>query len=367
MRVLFIFNHPAPYKIRLFNELAKHIDVTALFERSHNADRNPQFYETGESKFKVVPIKGLAFGNENHLSLGIVKHLKASDYDLVIMNGWHTFSEMLALRYLKKHRKSYVFYINGGIIRTKEPRLLKAIKTYFIANASAYMSPDKNSNDYLIHYGADANKIFNYPYATISNDDVLASPVTIDEKTILRASLNIKAVKLFVTCGQFIPRKNHRRLIEYWRLVPKDHVLLLIGGGKEKHMYELLLRKYDLKNVQIIDYVSKDKLFNYFRAADVCLFPTNEDIYGHVVNEAFSQGLPVIASLHANSALHLIKNGVNGYLIDFADNEQITMAIHEVLSCATMALETLKTARDNTVEIMGQRHLEIFDKLVEKS
>ena len=366
MRILFVFNHPAPYKVRLFNELAKHVEVTALFERSHNADRDPRFYEEGEPKFKIVLIKGLALGNENHLSLGIVKHLKANDYDLVIMNGWHTFSEMLALRYLKKHRKSYVFYINGGIIRAKEPRLLKAIKTYFIANADAYMSPDKNSNDYLLHYGADADKICNYPYATISSSDVLATPVTSDEKISLRKKLDVEATKLFVACGQFIPRKNHQRLIEYWRLAPKDHVLLLIGGGKEKRAYEHLLRKYDLHNVRLIDYVPKDILFEYFRAADVCLFPTKEDIYGHVVNEAFSQGLPVIASRHANSALNLIKDGVNGYLIDFADDNQITATISKVLSSPEMPHESLKTAQDNTVEVMGQRHIEIFNQLVKK-
>lgn len=366
MRVLFIFNHPAPYKVRLFNELAKHVEVTALFERSRNADRNPLFYEEGKPKFKIVLIKGLAFGNENHLSLGIVKHLKANDYDLVIMNGWHTFSEMLALRYLKKHRKSYVFYINGGIIRAKEPYLLKAIKKYFIANADAYMSPDNNSNNYLVHYGADAKKIFNYPYATISNGDILSSPFTSEEKSILRKKLHVEAAKLFVACGQFIPRKNHRRLIEHWRKAPKDHVLLLIGGGKEKRGYENLLQKYNLQNVQIINYVTKDILFEYFRSADICLFPTKEDIYGHVVNEAFSQGLPVIASHHANSALHLIEDGVNGYLIDFEDDDQITTTILKVLSSPEMPLESLKTAQNNTIEIMGQRHLEVFNHLVKK-
>ena len=34
MRVLIIFNHPAPYKVSVFNELAKYVDLTVLFERN---------------------------------------------------------------------------------------------------------------------------------------------------------------------------------------------------------------------------------------------------------------------------------------------------------------------------------------------
>lgn len=360
MRVLFVFNHPAPYKIRLFNKLSEKIDLTALFERSFNADRNPLFYKEGTPKFKIVTIKGVPLGNESHLSTGIVKHLKNNSYDLIIMNGWHTFSEMLALRYLKKQCKSYVFYINGGIIDAKETRFVRKIKTYFISGAKAYMSPDANSNAYLVHYGAKADTIENYPYATIYEHDILNSPLTQNDKSIIRNELGIEAKKLFVACGQFIKRKNHSRLINYWQQAPKDDVLLLIGGGKDKRLYERLIAKNQLKNVRLINYLPKDELFKYFRAADACLFPTNEDIYGHVVNEAFSQGLPVIASRHANSALNLIKDGFNGHLIDFEDDKQISNSIQNIINTPKMSTSALATARENTIEIMAQRHLEIF-------
>ena len=176
MRVLFVFNHQAPYKVRLFNELSKEIEVTALFERLKDSDRDPRFYNCNDIKFKPTYIKGLNLGHDNHLSRGIVKHLMNNEYDIVVMNGWHTFSEMMAINHLKKHGKSYVFYINGGIINIKESRIMHKIKTHYISGASLYFSPDENSNKYLIHYGAEPEKIINYPYSTIYEKEILNNP-----------------------------------------------------------------------------------------------------------------------------------------------------------------------------------------------
>ena len=361
MHVLFVFNHPAPYKVRLFNELSRTIKVTALFERLKNRDRNSHFYDNNEINFETVHIRGIDLGKENHFSSGIVKHLKSHRYDLVIMNGWHTFSEMMALDYLKKHRKPYVFYINGGLIKENETTLKRRIKRHYISGASWYFSPDENSNRYLIYYGTEANKIVNYPYSTIYQNEILSSSLSRQEKDILRSKLNLHHERIFVSCGQFIPRKNYERLISYWRNRPDNELLLIIGGGPQKRKYQNLIARYSLKNVKLIDFVPREQLFSYFQAADGYLFPSKEDIYGHVINEALSQGLPVISNQHVNSALRLIKDEKNGYVIDFADDTQIDMAIEGLARNGDMTSEALKTARENTIEIMAAAHLKAFN------
>lgn len=366
MKVLFVFNHQAPYKVRLFNELSKDIEVTALFERLKDSDRDPRFYQGEEIKFKTVYIKGLNLGHDNHLSRGVVRHLKNNQYDIIIMNGWHTFSEMAALNYLKKNRKSYVFYINGGIIRKRESSVLRRIKTHYISGADHYFSPDENSNKYLVHYGANANHIINYPYSTLYEREILPKPLDSQEKAALRTSLHLTGAKIFVSVGQFIPRKNYERLLNYWKGQPADHRLILIGGGPEKNKYRRLIKELELTNVQILDFLPREKVFQYFRAADVYLFPSKEDIYGHVVNEAMSQGLPVISNQNVNSAHHLIKNGENGYVIDFNDDGKINMAIKDVLNNPEMVNAALKTAGQNTIELMAKVHLDAFKDWMER-
>jgi glycosyltransferase involved in cell wall biosynthesis len=281
------------------------------------------------------------------------------------MNGWHTLSEIFALNYLKKHRKSYVFYINGGIIRPKESHFMKRLKTHYISGADLYFSPDENSNRYLTYYGSEQGKIVNYPYATIYENEILKQPLTRTEKGSLRSELNIHGTKIFISCGQFIARKNYARLIEYWSNQPSDYTLILIGGGKEKRKYQKLIKKHALQNVILKDFMDKQSLFKYFQAADGYLFPSKEDIYGHVVNEALSQGLPVISNINVNSALCLINNGKNGYIVNFDNDKEISDSIAHVINDEAMPYEALKTARENTIEKMAKRHVTIFKKWVE--
>ena len=125
MKVLFVFNHPAPYKVELLNRISKSIDLMVLFERRQNADRNPSFYASNKIEFPHQFLKGIPFGNENFLSWQIKKHIKENKYDLIVMNGYSTIAEIIALNYLIKHKIPYVLYVNGGVIRKDKPLKLK--------------------------------------------------------------------------------------------------------------------------------------------------------------------------------------------------------------------------------------------------
>ena len=161
MKVLIVFNHPAPYKVNLFNELAKTFDLTAIFERDKNKDRNKDFY-ANKIQFNAIFLKSLKIGNENSFTLGVKNHLKKNKYDLIVMTGYSNFPEMIAIKYLKKHKIPYVLYINGGIINKDEPKWKTNLKRKYICGADWYLSPDERSNDYLVYYGADKEKIKNY-------------------------------------------------------------------------------------------------------------------------------------------------------------------------------------------------------------
>ena len=51
MRILFVFNHPAPYKINLLNAIAKEHDLDVIFERTSNSNRPKDFYYKNEYNF----------------------------------------------------------------------------------------------------------------------------------------------------------------------------------------------------------------------------------------------------------------------------------------------------------------------------
>ncbi len=359
MKVLFVFNHPAPYKVQLLNELSKHLDLTVIFERNKNKDREKNFYRDEKYLFNSVKINGIKIGNENIISNGVKKHIKHNKYDLIIMNGYSNFAELNAIKYLKKHNIEYSLYINGGIINYNEPRWKKKLKTKFISGAKFYFSPDERSNEYLVYYGADKSVIYNYPYATIFDHEILITKLSKKEKDELKNELNINGEHIFVTCGQLIERKNYLNLIKLWVHQPQTNLLLIIGSGKQKSILQEYISSNKLDNVKLLGYLPRAEIFKYYRISDAFIFPSKEDIYGHVVNEALSQGVPVISNSNVNSALHLEKNNLNELILKKFDKQSLNKAIEFVLSHDLFA-SSVEIAKNNTYEKMVNNHLQII-------
>jgi glycosyltransferase involved in cell wall biosynthesis len=76
--------------------------------------------------------------------------------------------------------------------------------------------------------------------------------------------------------------------------------------------------------------VSYSQLGSYFRAADVFILPTLEDIWGMVVLEAMAFGKPILCSQWAGAA-ELICDGENGYLFDAHQPEAIATAMQRLI------------------------------------
>lgn len=360
MKVLFVFNHPAPYKVRLFNELAKFIDLQVIFERSKAKDRPVSFYEGNVYNFKTIFLERGSFSKENSNTNELKKYIAEhyQEYDLIIMNGYSTFTEMKAIHYMNKHHIKYILYINGGVLR-KECRLKTHIKKKIISSAWKYVSPCEEADLYLTHYGAQKENIYHYPYSTFYDEDVLVSPLGKEEKEKIQMEWKLPSSPIFVSAGQFIERKNNLFLISLFKN-RKDH-LLLIGSGPLYEKYHEFIKENNMENVQIIPFMEHEQLFKVLQGCDYFVTLSKEDIYGHTTNEAMANGLPVISSDAVVSSRHLIKNGYNGFLVSLNDKEQIIQALNSVNS--KMSYGALETARENTIGKTGKAHIAIFEEI----
>jgi len=364
-KVLWLFNHPAPYKIDFFNQLGKSIDLTAVFERVSEGDRSKEFYYEKAKNFKEIILSSLRLGNYNNYSNGVIPLLKKEHYDLIVVNGWSTLTEMKTIRYLKHHKIPYIFAINGGIAKDNEPGWKKRLKQKYLPGAQLYLSPDPYSSSYLTYYGVDPKKIRLYPYSTIFASEIQPNSLSAEEKKVLREKEHIPGTELYLSVGSFIPRKNDDQLLRLWTKMPHNKTLMLVGDGPEKANYERFIQEHHLDNVFLSPFKPHNEILRYFRMADASIFLTKEDIYGHVVNECLSQGTPVIASENANSARHLIKEGVNGYLVSLLDESSIIDAINKPLT-PNMGTAAIKTAQENTIEWMSEAHLAIFEEALKR-
>lgn len=368
MRILFVFNHPAPYKVNLLNGLSKFHDLDVIFERKGNSNRPQNFYYQKENKFlfRHIFCRGINIGEENHFSFRVRNYIKKNHakYDLIIMNGYSTISEVLAIKYMIKNKIPYSLYVNGGKIRYGESKFKYNLKCKLISNAENYFSPCRETNDYLIYYGADSTKIHNYVYSTVYAREILSKPLLSNEVVELRKenNLHINSFINFVSFGQFISRKNNMFLLRIFTYLPSYYHLTLIGDGKEKNMYQKYIKENHLeKRISLLSFKTQTELLPFLRNFDYFISLSKEDIYGHMINEALSQGLPVVASRSIVAANHLIKEGQNGCLVGCKDIECINSAIKKVQTINKN--HCLDTAKNNTIEKMVESHLEIFKEL----
>ena len=347
MRTLFVFNHPAPYKVSVFNELAKLTKIRVIFERIKAKDRPDSFYANNEYNFPHIFFKKGYFGRENTFSGELKKYIKKhhQDYDAIVMNGYSTIAEMKAIRYMVKHHIPYILQINGGVIK-KDGAFKRKLKTFYISNASKYFSPCSAADEYLVHYGAEKDNIYHYPYANYFEDEILKISLSEAQKDKIRKKWNLPQGTIFVNASQFIERKNNIQLMKLFK--NRSETLLLIGSGKLKQEYENTIKSEKLNNVILMDYKTKADLFEILRACDYFITLSREDIFGHTTLEAMANGLPTISSVFVVSSRDYIVNGKNGYIVDIKDDQSIINAIDKASKLSSK--EAIKTAHKNSIE-----------------
>lgn len=136
---------------------------------------------------------------------------------------------------------------------------------------------------------------------------------------------------IFLFVGRIIQGKGLHTLIDASaRLAAEGRrtfSLVIIGSGPDRPALQRLARDKGLADrIRWIDWVDYEWLGEHFRAADVFVFPSFEDVWGMVVLEAMTFGKPVICSRWAGAA-ELVEDDVNGYVVDPRDPEALRAAM----------------------------------------
>ncbi|QFK72925.1 glycosyltransferase family 4 protein [Pradoshia sp. D12] len=367
MRILFLTNVPSPYRVDFFNELGKYCDLTVLFERRNASNRNKDWFNEKERNFKSIYLKGYNYGKDSALNPSVIKWIDKKKFDLFIVGGYSTPTGMLAIQTLRMKKIPFILNSDGGVIKKDKP-LIKAIKRYFIGSASWWLSSGQETNNYLKFYGANLNQTYIYPFSSLTKEDIYLKPASIKEKQELRREIGIKNNRVVISVGQFIPRKGFDLLINAWAHVPKDVQLLLIGGGEEKSNYFNQIKKLDLHNIEILDFIKFDDLKKYYRAADLFVLPTREDIWGLVINEAMACGLPIISTSGCIAATELVKNNECGQIVSIDNETELANAINLYLKDRELSeahsKNSIKEIEKYNIGNMAKVHFDIFKQIL---
>ena len=215
-------------------------------------------------------------------------------------------------------------------------------------------------DEYYVTYGAEESKLIRYPFSSLKESDLVKSVPSVEEKRRLKKELGIQEKRVILSVGQFIPRKGFDILMNAVRDIPRDVGIYFVGGIPTKE-YLLKRDKNGLTNVHFEGFKLKNELEKYYRAADLFVLPTREDIWGLVIQEAMACGLPVISTDKCAAALELIKHGENGYIIPCEDVCLLEEYIQVIISSENIArkfgAKSLEIIKSFTIEKMVEGHL----------
>lgn len=358
-KILYITNLPAPYKILYFNQLGRYVDLTVIYERKKAQNRNIKWKLDEEKRyFKEIYLRGMNIGDESSVSFEVIKYIKNGNFDIVMMNGYSSLTSMIAITYMKIHSIHYGI-ICDGILPGKDLMLKEKIKKFLISSATFYMSSGKTTRDMLLKYGAKKEKIYWYPFSSIEKKEIL----NIDyDKHVYKRKIGCHEKRMILYVGQLIHRKGVDILISAFEKLGSDTRLYIVGGNTEQcKEYQETMND----QTSFIEFKTKEELSNYYKAADVFVLPTREDIWGLVVNEAFSYGLPVITTQRCGAGLEMIENGYNGYVVPINNSEELRTKTLQILNLKSeelnkVRLNCIRKAEKYSIENMVKYTLNII-------
>lgn len=358
-KVLFISNIPTPYRNDFYNELGKTVDLTVVYE-AEGARNQGIYFNWDISNVKNYNAIFLKKGDieENKINLKIINWLKIK-WDCIFVTNYSYKTELVALLYLKIHRIPYVMEVDGGNI--KQENIIKAIiKKILISGAKRYFSPSNQTDKFLKKYGAKEHQIVRYPFTSLLEKQILKYPICREEKNNIKKELGIKAEHVIVGVGQLIYRKGWDILLSLDQKIEAD--IYIIGEGKLRAQYEMLIEENNLQNIHLVGFLSNEETTKYYQAADIFVLPTRYDVWGLVINEALANGLPVITTPKCVAGKELIKDNMNGYLVSTDNSLEMSDKINTLLLDENlrndMCQGALKSIEEYTIENMVEIHKE---------
>ena len=310
VKLALLLNMIAPYRVQLYSLLADQFDLMVLHGGKEANRDSWSGLEGALPKAKVVRAWGwrihyLKRANGEvfdekfiHITPGILWHLVRFRPDAIISNEMG-FRSVMALTYATIVRKP-IWIWWGGTLHSERNigRLRKALRKAITLWADRWFTYGQTSTEYLLSLG-------------VKRERILQSQNAIDEERFtakVEPAWTIEPRPVVLHVGQFIERKGIGSLLDAAAALQKqgcEFSLLLVGSGPDKPALERRAEVLGLKNVHFQPAQPPDKMPSVYRSADLLVFPTLEDVWGLVANEAVLSGVPVLCSKYAGCAPEL--------------------------------------------------------------
>jgi len=174
--------------------------------------------------------------------------------------------------------------------------------------------------------------------------------------------------KNIIFAGRFDIQKDFGSMIKIWDIVQQRHndwVLNVYGNGELKQFYENVVQA---KKLNIIIHPAVSDIMDKYRESSMLVMSSLYEPFGLVLPEAMSCGLPVVAFDCPYGPADIIKNGVDGFLVEDRNIEafanRVCQLIEDVELRRKMGKAAIQSAQRYSNDIIMPQWKRLFCELV---
>lgn len=331
IRTALVTNTLAPYRLPVYRILARSLELVVLTTGREALRKNWGDLASEAHGFDLMHSRGLV--------ISIPKHRKGKAYDrryfhaptqlyadLARIRPSAVISNEMGLRSVicyayarSRNLPCWIWW--GGSIHTerKATKAQRRLRAWFSQRQVRFISYGNSSTEYLSTLGIDSLRI-----CQVQN--------CVDESLYGASGAHPSEAKgdpVILCVGNLLSLKGLVELFAALERLPRDGWrLLLVGEGPLRPWLEQQIQTHQWSHVRLHGSVKPSDMPSLYGSAQGLIFPTLDDVWGLVVNEAMWSGLPVMCSRYAGCAEELLPSN---QIFDPLDPDEIEAALRSLI------------------------------------
>jgi len=323
--------------------VAQHVQGLAKFLKKHNHEVE---IISSENTF-TIPIKGLK--NPSFMISSFLKAKFKKDQDIVHA---HNIPSILAMKNSTGKKVLSIHGIFSQQIDQLHGKTIGDISEKYEKNALKWADAvtviSKEAFDHYTHLGYN---VFQVPNAI----DISSLEINADKRY----------QKQVIFAGRLSREKGIDSLISIAQKLSDEIHLIILGTGPEEQKIKDLVKTH--KNIHFLGYKNKKETISLIHGSDILIQPSLQEGISSTLLEAMACNTVIIAS-NVGGNSELIKNGVNGIIIEPQDIDsfvqQITNLIKNEQLRQSLVKHALKTVEQYDWEQIGNLYLDIYKSIL---
>lgn len=355
-RLAVLASHPIQYQAPLFRALteAGRVDLEVLFLSDFGMEPtfDPGFGR--EIRFDVPLTEGFAhrfvpklgapgrinppFGVVNP---SLVRHLRTSRYDAVVVQGYAQVSDWIAfasvaatdIRLLLRGETAAPSAATEASWRW---RVKRRVLGPVVRRADACLAIGERNAAFYSRLGARADQVILAPYSVDNEHFARGGAEGRLARSARLGSLGLDPqLPAVLFAAKLIPRKRVLDLVAAMDRLDGAASLIIIGDGEQRQTVASLARRRPW--MRALGFVNQGDLASWYGTADIVVLPSDHETWGLTVNEAMAAGAVPVVSDAVGCAPDLVAGG-SGRVFPVGDVGALAGALEELLDPTTRAL-----------------------------